>query len=89
MAQLYKQYIDIKESLGKKVSQGSRVLLKDLSLLEECEYTLVSPKEADADKNRISIECPVGRGILGHYAGEIVKIKVPGGVSRYKILKVS
>lgn len=89
MTQLYKQYIDIKESLGKKISVGSRVLLQDLHLLEEYEYILVPPKEADADRNRISIECPVGKGILGHYEGEIVKIKVPAGISRYKILKVS
>lgn len=44
--------------------------------------------EADPMNNRISNESPVGRGILGHKAGEIVDVEVPAGILKYEILDV-
>ena len=72
-----------------KVYIGAKVLLKDLASDEELEYTLVSPEEADFSEGKISVTSPVGKALLGHKVEEIVEIKVPAGVLKYKILKIS
>lgn len=68
---------------------GATVKLKDLHSEEELEYTLVSEIEADYSQGKISITSPVGQGLLGHKENEIVEIKTPAGILRYKILKIS
>ncbi len=68
---------------------GATVKLKDLASGEELEYTLVSEPEADFSQGRISVTSPVGRSLLGHKKNQIVEIKVPAGISKYKILKIS
>jgi len=68
---------------------GAKLKLKDLDTEEEIEYILVSELEADYDSGKISVTSPVGKCLLGHKKGETVEIKVPAGVLKYKILKVS
>jgi len=68
---------------------GATVALKDLESGEKVEYTLVSELEADYDAGKISVTSPVGKGLLGHKKNEVVKIDVPAGTLRYKILKIS
>ena len=68
---------------------GATVKLKDLDNQEELEYTLVSELEADYSKGKISVDSPFGQGLLGHKENETVEIKVPAGILRYKILKIS
>lgn len=68
---------------------GATVKLKDMDTDEELEYILVSELEADYNLNKISITSPVGYGLLGHKAGQIVEIKIPAGILKYKIIKIS
>ncbi len=68
---------------------GATVKLKDMDTLEELEYTLVSELEADYSQNKISISSPVGAGLLGHKENQIAEIKIPAGILRYKIIKIS
>jgi len=68
---------------------GATVWLKDLGNDEELAYTLVSEIEADYSQNKISISSPVGKGLLNHKVNEVIEIKIPVGVLRYKILKIS
>lgn len=68
---------------------GAKVLLKDLDTQEELEYMFVSEEEADYAQNKISLSSPVGKGLLGHKLGETVEVKIPAGVLKYKILKIS
>ena len=63
--------------------------LKDMDSGEELEYTLVSEEEADFDANKISVQSPVGTGLLNHKKGDVVEIQVPRGMLKYKILKIS
>jgi len=72
-----------------EVRIGATVKLKDLGSGEELRYTLVAELEADFSQGKISISSPVGKGLLGHKENEIVEIKVPAGILRYKILKIS
>jgi len=68
---------------------GATVKLKDLDSGEEIQYTLLSELEADFSQGKISITSPLGKGLLGHKENEIVEIKVPAGIVKYQILKIS
>lgn len=72
-----------------KVYILSLVKLKDLKSGEVIEYRLVSPEEADFDKNKISITSPIGSGLMGKAAGDVVKIKAPAGFLEYKIIEIN
>ena len=68
---------------------GAKVKLSDLDSGEEIEYVLVSEEEADYSAGKISVTSPVGEALIGHKVNEAVKIKVPAGTLRYKVLKIS
>ncbi len=68
---------------------GAKVKLVDMDTQEEMEYTLVSELEADYNQNKVSVSSPVGEGLLGHKENEVVEIKVPAGLLKYKIIKIS
>ncbi len=72
-----------------EVLVGAKVKLLDLDSEEEIEYTLVSELEADYSQNKISVTSPVGQGLLNHKENETVEIKIPAGIIKYKILKIS
>lgn len=81
--------IDESEMSKDEVLIGARARLKDLDSGEEIEYTLVSEEEADYSAGKISVTSPVGAGLIGHKENETVKIKVPAGTLRYKILRIT
>jgi transcription elongation factor GreA len=68
---------------------GATVKLKDLDTEEELAYTLVSEEEADYAQGKISICSPVGQCLLNHKENDVVEIKIPAGILKYKILKIS
>lgn len=70
------------------VSIGSTVTVRDIEFDEIETYRIVGTVEADPMKNKISNESPVGAGLLGKKAGDIVKIQAPIGVIEYEIQKV-
>lgn len=51
-------------------------------------YTIVGPAEANPREGRISNESPLGRALLDHRAGDVVKVDAPAGSFMVKILKV-
>ncbi len=67
---------------------GASVKLIDLDTDEELEYTLVSQLEADYRQGKISVDSPVGAGLLGHKENEEIEIKIPAGTLKYKIIKI-
>ena len=52
------------------------------------EYTLVGPTEVNAEQRRISIESPVGKGLIDATVGAIVEIEVPRGTMRFEVVSV-
>jgi transcription elongation factor GreA len=68
---------------------GATVKIKDMDTDEELEYTLVAEVEADYNQNKISVSSPVGKGLLGYKVNQIAEIKIPAGILKYKILKIS
>ena len=81
--------LDHEDIANDEVLIGATVRLKDLDSGEELEYTLVAEEEADYSQGKISVSSPVGLGLLNHKENEMVKIKVPAGILKYKILKIT
>lgn len=68
---------------------GSKVSLQDLDSDEQLEYMLVSKEEADYEAGKISLDSPIGKSLMQRKVRDVVEIKVPAGVLRYKILKIT
>ena len=72
-----------------RVGLGSVVTVRDLDYGDEWTLTLVSPYEADPDKDCISDQSPVGRALNGHKVGDIVEVRIPAGKTTYEIISIS
>lgn len=72
-----------------KILIGATATLRDIENDEEFEYTFVSTEEADFATNKISVTSPIGQALLGHKVGDTVQIRVPAGILKYKVLKIS
>lgn len=70
------------------VSVGSRVKVEDLDTGDIYEYTLVGSAESNPIEFKISNESPVGSAMIGAKKNDIIEVKVPAGVIRYKILDI-
>ena len=81
--------IDARDLPNDRIYILSRVKLLDLKTNDEFEYLLVSPEEADFDKDKISVTSPIGKSLLGREKGDSVEIKVPAGLLKYKILDIN
>jgi regulator of nucleoside diphosphate kinase len=80
--------VDPQEIPPDVVTMNSRVRLRDLETDDEEVYTLVYPKEADADEGKISVLAPIGTAILGYRAGATISWKVPAGVRTFQIKEI-
>jgi len=70
-----------------KVEIGSHVMVEADGTPEQ--YVIVGSAEAAPAEGRISDESPVGKALMGHRAGETVRLVVPAGAVEMKILAVS
>lgn len=80
--------VDSKDVPSNVVTMNSRVKLVDLDTNEEMTFTLVFPKEANIDQDKISIISPIGTAILGYTVGDTIEWKVPAGLRRIKIQEI-
>ncbi len=80
--------LDEKQKATLKVGIGDTVILCNLNSGEELRYTLVSPREVDPTRGKISSNSPIGQAVLGRGQGEIVEVVAPAGKLRYQIRQV-
>lgn len=81
--------IDEGQMDNSKVFILSKVLIKNQTNGMEIEYTLVAENEADLKLRKISIESPIGKGLLGKKIGDIAEIQTPGGIMNFEIISIS
>ena len=67
----------------------SKVRVKNLKTDREKVVQLVSELEADFKANRLSVNSPIGKGLLGKKVGEVAEIRVPSGLIQFEILEIS
>ena len=61
----------------------------DLDFDEEETYTIVGSTEVDLSQNKISNESPIGAALMGAKKNQIVEVKAPAGVIKYKVLSIT
>ncbi|MCX8054856.1 MAG: transcription elongation factor GreA [Ignavibacteria bacterium] len=83
------QVIKAEEFPDDKVYILSNVTMKNLATGATVTYKLVSAEEADFEQNKIAVNSPLGKAMMGKKVGEIVEVKVPAGVNRFEILSIS
>ena len=81
--------IDSSSIDNSKVYILSRVKIKNTVNGMELEYTLVAENEANLKERKISIDSPIGKGLLGKSTGEIAVIDTPGGKMEFEIMEIS
>ncbi len=73
-----------------KVLILSTVKLRNLTTKTDLTYTLVPEREANLKAGKISVDSPIGKGLLGKKQGEVAEIKVPSGaLMKFEIIEVS
>tara|TARA_R110000772_G_scaffold169897_4_gene281807 strand:- start:1992 stop:2468 length:477 start_codon:yes stop_codon:yes gene_type:complete len=72
-----------------KILVHSKVKIKNQTNGMEMVYKLVAQSEADLSTGKISVDSPIGQGLLGKKVGEIAEIQVPSGVMKFEIIEIS
>jgi transcription elongation factor GreA len=71
-----------------RVVFGATVDLEDMDGGQSVTYQIVGDDEADLKKNKISLNSPVARALIGKFAGDVAEVQTPGGRREYEILDV-
>ncbi len=72
-----------------KVLIHSTVKLKNTVTKMEFKYTLVADSETNLKEGKLSVNSPIGKGLLGRKVGDITEITVPSGVMEFEILEIT
>ncbi len=52
-------------------------------------YTLVADSETDVKNGKLSVNSPIGKGLLGKEVGDIAEITVPNGIMKFEVIDIS
>ncbi|MFZ4060824.1 MAG: transcription elongation factor GreA [Bacteroidia bacterium] len=72
-----------------KVYLLARVKIQNLKNNQEMTYQIVSEREADLKASKISVDSPIGKGLLGKSVGDIAQITAPGGLIQFKVISIN
>ncbi len=81
--------IDESQLDDSKVSVLSTVTIENVKLKKQVTYKLVPESEADLKSGKISVNSPVGQGLLGKEVGDSAYVSTPNGNIEFKVLKIS
>ncbi|MGB1103847.1 MAG: transcription elongation factor GreA [Crocinitomicaceae bacterium] len=81
--------LDDSELDTSKVLILSTAKIKNVANGMEITYTLVAENEANLKEKKISVDSPIGKGLLGKAVGDIAKIQVPNGTMEFEILEIT
>lgn len=63
----------------------SKVEMTNLVSNNRMTYTIVSPHEANIQERKISIKSPIAQALLNKKVGDVVEVRVPAGIQRFRI----
>ena len=67
----------------------NKVKIRNTKNNQTMEYTLVSETEANLKEGKIAVNTPIGKGLLGKKAGDVVEITVPSGIMTFEVISIS
>ncbi len=85
----FARIIDESQIDNSKVFILSKVKIKNVANNMELEYTLVAENEANLAQKKISIDSPIGKGLVGKVVGDIAEVQVPAGKVQFEILEIN
>ncbi|CAL67992.1 transcription elongation factor GreA [Christiangramia forsetii] len=71
-----------------KVLVHSHVKIKNQTNGAEMTYKLVAQSEADLKSGKISVDSPIGKGLLGKKVGDTAEIEVPNGTVKFDVIEI-
>jgi transcription elongation factor GreA len=83
--------VQIIEDLGLAADRayiGATLRVRDTDTGAERTFTLLSAEEAEPDRDVISYQSPIGKGLLGHEIGDEVEIEIPSGILHFEVLDI-
>lgn len=72
-----------------KVLVLSKVKIKNQANGMEMTYSLVADGEANLAAGKISVNSPIGKGLLGKSVGDVAQIQVPNGTIKFEVIEIS
>lgn len=81
--------IDDSEIDNSKVFILSTVKIKNTKNNMQLSYTLVAENEADIKSGKISVDSPIGKGLLGKKVGQVADITTPAGIMKFEIISIN
>ena len=81
--------IDESKLDSSKVLVHSTVKIKNLNNSVVMKYKLVAQSEANLAQGKISVDSPIGKGLLGKKTGDVAEIVIPSGNVKFEILEIS
>jgi transcription elongation factor GreA len=82
------EVIDFTKFDGQTVRFGATVQVYEEQSEKEFNYMIVGHYEADIAKNRLSLQAPLSRALIGKAVGDVVSVAAPGGQKSYEIVSV-
>ena len=72
------------------VGVGSLVQIEDVENdSNKQKFRLVGPTESNPGNGKISHLCPIGMSLMNSKLGDIVSVKTPGGIKKYKVITIA
>ena len=81
--------IDVDEVPADRVGFGSKVRVRDRAMGTENTFTIVAGDYIDLEKGHISLESPIGQGLLGARQGDEVTVRLPAGPRRFLVVELT
>lgn len=81
--------IDATQVDTSQVSILTKVKIKNLKVNKEMTYQIVAEAEANVKEKKISVDSPIGQGLIGKKIGEVAKVTTPAGEMSFEILDIS
>lgn len=72
-----------------KVTVLTKVTIQNMNNKAEVTYKLVAEAEANLKEKKISVNSPIGHGLLGKTVGDVAQIETPAGMINFKIVNIS
>ncbi len=74
--------------LVRRVAFGTRIIVLNVDTGQTFHFEMVGPFESDVRNGKLSIDSPVGRGLMGRTQGDEITVLTPAGERTYRILHV-
>ena len=72
-----------------KVGILAKVTIRNKKTGKDISYRLVSEAESDIKSGKLSVNSPIGKGLLGKNVGEIAEVSTPNGKLEFEIIGIA